>query len=460
VTARSSVAAGEAVRRRSGPSTQHPTAPPEADRYDDPSSGVPRERMFDGSDGRVGDPEPRRSVLRMPSRARIVRAVIGGLLLVVPPRRQVTVYGWPDHEGNAVALVRFLARQGEERRIVWLTSGALPAQPDADGWRDRVRIRSKRSIRGFWDYLRSDVVCFTHGLYRSPEPRRGRVFINLWHGDGPKRTENPEFAARPGATAIVGQTRLWGDKKAVELGMPASSVLVVGNPRIDDFAEPMTPAQRQALTELLGPRFLLWMPTYRDSNGAGFREWSDGRRLSDTGQMAALAAHARAASELHGITLAVKPHPMDRDVYAGVPGLLSIDDDALQALGLTLYQVLGASDALITDYSSVWTDYLVVDRPILLLCPDYEEYAATRGFNVPDLRAVAPGPLVEDAAALTGFIAEVAEGRDSFRARRLALMEEIGAVGEPGASARLWHAVGRLRQTAATRRSRPEGRTG
>jgi hypothetical protein len=370
------------------------------------------------------------------------------------------VYGWPDHEGNAVALVRFLARQGGARTVVWLTSGAVPEPGAADRWIDRVRVRRKRSIRGFWAYLRSDVVCFTHGLYGSPQPQRGRVLINLWHGDGPKRTENPEFAARPGATAIVGQTRLWGEKKAAELGMPASSVLVVGNPRIDDFAEPMTAAQRRALAELLGTRFILWMPTYRDSNGAGFREWSDGRRLSDTGQMASFAEQARAAAAEQGITVAVKPHPMDRDVYAGVPGLLSIDDEALHRLGLSLYQVLGASEALITDYSSVWTDYLVVDRPVLLLCPDYEEYAATRGFNVPDLRAVAPGPLVEDPAALESFIADVAAGRDPFRSRRHALAEEIGAVREPGASARLWEAVERLRAGVPAPSPRVEERTG
>jgi CDP-glycerol glycerophosphotransferase len=407
----------------------------------------------------VGDPRGRRRGLRLPSRRRVVSSLIRGLLRLTPPRPQVTVYGWPDHEGNAVALVRFLARQGGERRIVWLMNGAVPVPGATDRWIDRVRVLPKRSVRGFWAYLRSDVVCFTHGLYGSPDPQRGRVFINLWHGDGPKRTENPKFAARPGATGIVGQTRLWGEKKAAELGMPASSVLVVGNPRIDDFAEPMTAEQRRALVELLGPRFILWMPTYRDSNGAGFREWSDGRRLSDTGEMASLAEQARSAAALHGITLAVKPHPMDRDVYAGVPGLLSVDDEALHRLGLSLYQVLGASEALITDYSSVWTDYLVVDRPVLLLCPDYEEYAATRGFNVPDLRAVAPGPLVEDAAALEGFIADVAAGRDPFRERRIALVDEIGAVREPGASGRLWEAVTRLRAGDAAS-SRVEERTG
>lgn len=312
-------------------------------------------------------------------------------------------------------------------------------------------VRRKRTVAGVWAYLRSDVVCFTHGLYGSPTPRRRRVYVNLWHGDGPKRTENPGFAVRPGATAVVAGTRLWAARKAAELGMPASSALVVGNPRIDDLVRPISAGQRDALAKLLGPRFILWMPTYRDSNGAGFREWSDARRLSDTGQSAALGAEARTALGLHDVTIVVKPHPMDRDNYSRLPGLRAVDDQALEAIGVSLYQVLGASSALITDYSSVWTDYLVVDRPVLLFCPDYEEYAATRGFNIADLAAVAPGPIIRDAALLAAFVADVDAGRDPHRAQRHAVTERIGAVTEPGASRRLYDAVAHLRR--AGRRS-------
>ena len=389
----------------------------------------------------------------VPSRGFVIKSLMRFLLLCIPPRRQVLIYGWPDSEGNAVSLLRFLAREGKERHIVWLASGTPGRNAQYASWVPAVTIRHKRSLAGFWAYLRSDVVCFTHGLYSSPAPCRARVFVNLWHGDGPKRTENPEFAVRPGATAVVGQTRLWGEKKAAEFGMPASAVLVVGNPRIDDLVEPMTEAQRQALHELLGSRFILWMPTYRDSNGAGFREWSDGRRLSDTGQLASLGSHARAAADLHGVTIVVKPHPMDRDTYAGIPGLRTIDDEALNEIGISLYQMLGASSGLITDYSSVWTDYLVVDRPVLLFCPDYEEYAATRGLNVPDLRAVAPGELVTDVEGLGDFVSDVAAGRDPHRARRHALAGQIGGVTEPGASRRLWQAISEIRRAEMRRAS-------
>jgi CDP-glycerol glycerophosphotransferase len=366
-------------------------------------------------------------------------------LSTVRPRRQVLVYGWPDTEGNAVCLLRYLSVDTTEERIVWLCNDPTSLPDRYSEWLTHVAVRSKHSLSGFWAYLRSDVVCFTHGLYSSLEPSRGRVFVNLWHGDGPKRTENSTFSARPAASAVVAGTRLWGEKKVVDFGMSPSQLLVVGNPRIDDLTEPLDAGQRAALERLFGERFILWMPTYRDSNGAGFQSWSDGERLSSAGHLAALGRSAQRAAEEHGVRVVVKPHPMDEDNYADVPGLETVDDVQLNEHGVSLYQLLGASLGLVTDYSSVWTDYLVLDRPILLFCPDYEEYSRHRGFNVPDLGAVAPGPLAISLDAFEEFVAEVAATGDADKVRRRQVADDIGCVTTPGAARRLWDAVSGLR---------------
>lgn len=51
------------------------------------------------------------------------------------------------------------------------------------------------------------------------------------------------------------------------------------------------------------------------------------------------------------------------------------------------YQLLAATDALITDYSSVFYDYLATRKQIVLVCADYEEYEKKRGtyMNLMDL---------------------------------------------------------------------------
>ncbi|WP_328462403.1 bifunctional glycosyltransferase family 2 protein/CDP-glycerol:glycerophosphate glycerophosphotransferase [Actinoplanes sp. NBC_00393] len=52
-----------------------------------------------------------------------------------------------------------------------------------------------------------------------------------------------------------------------------------------------------------------------------------------------------------------------------------------------------ASDALITDFSSIMFDYAVLDRPLVIFAPDWETYQAVRGVSF-DLAAEHPGTFV------------------------------------------------------------------
>jgi CDP-glycerol glycerophosphotransferase len=82
-----------------------------------------------------------------------------------------------------------------------------------------------------------------------------------------------------------------------------------------------------------------------------------------------------------------------------------------------------ATDALVTDYSSVMFDYAVLDRPIVIYAPDWEAYRVVRGTYF-DLMAEPPGAVArtEDeliaafrSDAIRSESAELA--RAAFRAR-------------------------------------------
>ena len=58
------------------------------------------------------------------------------------------------------------------------------------------------------------------------------------------------------------------------------------------------------------------------------------------------------------------------------------------------------SDLLITDYSSVFFDYTILNRPVLFYMYDKDTYATDlRGFYF-DLEEVLPGPIIESEDAL------------------------------------------------------------
>ena len=90
------------------------------------------------------------------------------------------------------------------------------------------------------------------------------------------------------------------------------------------------------------------------------------------------------------ITVVVKPHPQDAESRR-IPGALVVTNDDLSAVGLQLYELIGASRGLLTDYSSVWVDYLALDRPVGFVVPDEDDYTRGRGFDPPDAPRLAAG---------------------------------------------------------------------
>jgi CDP-glycerol glycerophosphotransferase len=78
--------------------------------------------------------------------------------------------------------------------------------------------------------------------------------------------------------------------------------------------------------------------------------------------------------------------------------------------------VLSAFDLLITDYSSIYIDYMLLNRPMLFLPYDLEEYRKGHGFNLP-YEEVTPGRKPADFKSfLKGLYTELEE--DTMRIER------------------------------------------
>jgi CDP-glycerol glycerophosphotransferase (TagB/SpsB family) len=97
------------------------------------------------------------------------------------------------------------------------------------------------------------------------------------------------------------------------------------------------------------------------------------------------------------LTMLLKMHPYEirggdtMQSMAGSEAFCIITDDMLAAAQVDFYEMLNAVDLLITDYSSVYFDYLLLDRPIVFTPTDLDQYAATRGFLMEPYDFWAPG---------------------------------------------------------------------
>jgi len=104
---------------------------------------------------------------------------------------------------------------------------------------------------------------------------------------------------------------------------------------------------------------------------------------------------------------------------------VTVDEDDLVRAGVGLYALLGASSGLVTDYSSVWVDYLLLDRPLAFLVPDRASYART--LHPADVLDWVPGEVVDRSdRPFRAFLADLDAGGRAGAATRCEVSQRIG----------------------------------
>ncbi|MFI1177708.1 CDP-glycerol glycerophosphotransferase family protein [Streptomyces melanogenes] len=200
---------------------------------------------------------------------------------------------------------------------------------------------------------------------RYPDSARGMDFEKvLAH----VRQWDFSLAANPHAAEVWGRVYPGGSYEHLHLGQPRNDRYFSATS--DDIA-----AIRASLGIPPGSRVLLYAPTHRDHGASRFSPPLDlARFVREIGEEEEYVLLVR-AHYFHGISAGLAAaHPRVVDVTAHP----RVEDLCL------------ASDALITDYSSLLFDYACLDRPIVVHAPDWEEYRATRGTYF-DLLSGRPG---------------------------------------------------------------------
>ena len=98
----------------------------------------------------------------------------------------------------------------------------------------------------------------------------------------------------------------------------------------------------------------------------------------------------------------LKPHPQEEELMIQyfknyqVKNILILKSLDLEKLGIDFYEVLNSGDILITDYSSLFYDFLLLNKPILFTPVDIEKYEEDRGFLMESYLNYVPGPVIFD----------------------------------------------------------------
>ena len=90
-----------------------------------------------------------------------------------------------------------------------------------------------------------------------------------------------------------------------------------------------------------------------------------------------------------------------------------------------------------TDYSSVWVDFLLTGKPVLGFCPDIEDYRGARGLALEPYDAWFPGAVTTTVDALCESAGNLLSGLDEECDRRAWVRAVLGP-DHPDAARAYW----------------------
>lgn len=270
-----------------------------------------------------------------------------------------------------------------------------------------IRCELYDSLAGNKLIEKADYVILNSYTFPNLPKRKNQIFVNLWHGSGIKAHDyynhnlNPkhvkklvEFADIIDLMCVQSLDDRF--KLSSQLHFDLRKAYVTGQPRLDCIANSNG---RQKLIKIYGDRInkyeklIFFAPSFRaNMSSHSGKFYSDNIfRLDDYDD-----DKLNSFLEKNNAAIVYKLHPVEQTAFKGrVFNMNShcyyLDDQILFDNEVQYDEILNAFDVMISDYSSIAYDYLVLNKPIIYLLPDYEEYKSTKGFVFKHVDIFMPG---------------------------------------------------------------------
>lgn len=350
-----------------------------------------------------------------------IKALVKRTLFNLPLRKIIVFESSPDYACNTYPVFLQLRKILPDYKMVWWTSRKTPKPNGVDGvfyydsdekWNNRISQY----------YLNRSKVLISSN--RILEKRRAeQLSLFLCHGSKTKCTRG-SYEIGEGIDHINVQSHFFDDIITYEYNCDREKLVYLGYPRCDYlFAsdEAAAAALKQRLFQDAQCKYVVWLPTFRKHATAKYENQMDVQKYGSIGMPLVYSVEDLQKLDVFlaekGLCILYKPHPA-QDVSglkaADLSHIRIISDRHIADMGAQLYQILAASSGLITDYSSVFFDYLLTDKPIATTTDDMEEWKKMTGFAF-DLDAFLDKATTRTAnlAELMDHLSALVEGKDT-----------------------------------------------
>ncbi len=340
----------------------------------------------------------------------------------------IVFQGKPDYSDNPRALCDFLLSQGYggKYKIYYMVSNNFKEQKISHG--NKVHFFYFTTRLGFLKLssckiLLTSQYVFTSHAFKIPMHKglQGQKYITLWHGCGYKNNEGSklefnrffDLALVPGPLFVKTKSKCWNTTR--------DYLLAKGYPRYDWLLHPTGEAKLfMDNFKKIGKKVVVWMPTYRNSI-------VDGTLAENVIVQFPLIKSEKDWNTLdeicrnNSVVILVKLHMSQKNYgidFSRLTNVIQLSNKDFDEVDVQMYEFLALTDGLISDYSSVAVDYLVVNKPLAFALDDFDLYKKARGFVFDNPKDYMPGHHLYNVQDLCDYVTDVAVGNDKYAAER------------------------------------------
>lgn len=334
----------------------------------------------------------------------------------------------PDYSDNARALCEFMIQNGYTNKYkIYFDVSNLA---DYKNRREGVTFISSKSKMGCYhlSYLRliltAKYLMSTHELIINKKlAQKDQCIVRLWHGCGYKTRKRPDSKGTEKIDAALVPGPLFVKIKSEFWNVDEIFILPIGYPRYDWIKTKDIDALKllNSFKKNEESKVVMWMPTFRKDK-QGRRKYNYIKitqfpilySIDDWKELDFCCAR-------NNIVILLKAHPFQDDYsipFDSFSNIHEIKSDMFEKVNIPMYKFIGVTDALISDYSSIAIDYLIVDNPIAFTLDFYEEEKKTRKFIFDDIREFMPGHHLYNLKDLESFISDISKGNDPYKDKR------------------------------------------
>lgn len=268
--------------------------------------------------------------------------------------------------------------------------------------------RDARDFKGMFRFLttkpylmaRSSVILMDNAFLPMAyfKVRKGSKVVQLWHGTGTikkfgqdaneGKIKKLEYKLNQNIDYLIVSSKYLAEQYSRAFGVNPDKVFATGLPRTDAVIDYIMKGQTQRIPD--GIKYILYAPTFRDD------EVDDPKLHIDIDELLShLPDDYRILLRLHPYVSAAFDKTFT-DKYNGK--VVNVSDYK------NLWELMGKTDLLITDYSSIIFEYILFDKPMFFSADDLEKFTGDgRGFYQ-DYQSFVPGPFTDDMNMLAKII--------------------------------------------------------